>query len=98
MRSWQGADIDLTRPLTSAAIVAAGRADARIAPLLGGFLAMTELPASLAPAEPLARAVYESGWRPPLSDGPTRDELVELLRAATTESSTQAGAAALLSA
>ena len=83
VRLWQGADVDLTRPLTSAAIVAAAQADRRIAPLMGGFLAMTELPASLAPAEPLARAVYESGWRPPHSDGPTRDELVELLRAAT---------------
>ena len=90
VRSWQGADVDLTRPLTSAAIVAAAQADGRIAPLLGGFLAMTELPASLAPAEPLARAVYESGWRPPRSDGPTRDELVDLLRAATTEPSTHA--------
>ena len=98
VRLWQGADVDLTRPLTSAAIVAAAQADGRIAPLMGGFLAMTELPASLAPAEPLARAVYESGWRPPRSDGPTRDELIELLRAATTEPSTHADAAALLSA
>jgi hypothetical protein len=79
VRSWQGADIDLTHPLTSAAIVAAAQADARIAPHIGGFLGMTQLPASLAPAEPLARAVYESGWRAPFSEGPTRDELVELL-------------------
>ena len=96
VRSWQGADVDLARPLTSAAIVAAAQADGRIAPFLGGYLGMTALPASLAPAEPLARAVYESGWRPPLSDGPTRDELVDLLRAATTESSTPAVAAALV--
>ena len=45
---------------------------------------MTELPASLAPAEPLARAVYESGWRQPFSDGPTRDELIDVLRTAVT--------------
>jgi flavin-dependent dehydrogenase len=82
VRSWQGADIDLTRPLTSAAIVAAAPADVRIAPHLAGFLGMTQLPASLAPAEPLARAVYQSGWRPPSSEGPTRDELVGLLRGA----------------
>jgi 2-polyprenyl-6-methoxyphenol hydroxylase-like FAD-dependent oxidoreductase len=79
VRSWQGADIDLTRPLTSAAIVAAAPAEARIVPHLGGFVGMTALPASLAPAEPLARSVYESGWRPPFSAGPTRDELVDLL-------------------
>ena len=42
---------------------------------------MTALPASLAPAEPIARAVYESGWRQPPADGPTRDELVALLTA-----------------
>jgi 2-polyprenyl-6-methoxyphenol hydroxylase-like FAD-dependent oxidoreductase len=82
VRSWQGADIDLTRPLTSAAIVAAAPVDGRIAPYIGGFLGMTKLPESLAPAEPLARAVYESGWRAPVSEGPTRDELVELLEAA----------------
>jgi len=98
VRSWQGADIDLTRPLTSAAIVAAARADERIAPMLGGFLAMTELPASLGAAEPLARAVYESGWRPSFSDGPTRDELVDLLRAATGKPSALAGASSLVSA
>jgi hypothetical protein len=87
VRLWQGADLDVTRPLTSAAIVAAARAEARLAPLVGGFLAMTELPASLAAAEPLARAMYESGWRPPRSDGPTRDQLVELLRGATAKAS-----------
>jgi len=80
VRRWQGHDIDLTAPLTSAAIVAAAQADNRIAAYLGGYLAMTALPASLAPAEPLARAVYNSGWRQPYSDGPTRDELVDLLQ------------------
>ena len=39
---------------------------------------MTALPASLAPAEGMARAVYETGWRPPTAEGPTRDELVAL--------------------
>jgi len=79
VRSWQGADIDLGRPLTSAAIVAAAQADPRINAHLFGYMTMTKLPASLAPAEPLARAVYESGWRQPTSEGPTRDELVEVL-------------------
>ena len=40
---------------------------------------MLEPPASLDPVEPLARAVYESGWRPAYSPGPTRDELVRLI-------------------
>jgi 2-polyprenyl-6-methoxyphenol hydroxylase-like FAD-dependent oxidoreductase len=87
VRSWQGADIDLTQPLTSAAIVAAAQADGRIVSHFGGYLAMTDLPASLAPAEPFARAVYESGWRAPVSEGPIRDDLVDLLQAALALSS-----------
>jgi 2-polyprenyl-6-methoxyphenol hydroxylase-like FAD-dependent oxidoreductase len=83
VRRWQGRDVDLTQPLTSAAIVQAAKADDRIEPHIGGFLSMTALPASLAPAEPIARAVYESGWRPSPADGPTRDELVALLTRAT---------------
>jgi 2-polyprenyl-6-methoxyphenol hydroxylase-like FAD-dependent oxidoreductase len=83
VRRWQGHDIDLTQPLTSAAIVQAAKADERIEPHVGAFLAMNALPASLAPAEPIARAVYESGWRPSPADGPTRDELVALLVGST---------------
>ncbi len=82
VRRWQGDDLDLARPLTSQASVAAAPADSRILPYLAGFLTMSELPSSLGPAEPLARAVYASGWRPPLAEGPSRDELVELISAA----------------
>lgn len=78
---WQGADIDLEQPLTSAAVVAAALVDDRIATHVGPYLAMLALPDSLQPARPLARAVYEAGWRPSLTPGPSRDELVELLRA-----------------
>jgi flavin-dependent dehydrogenase len=89
VRLWRGHDIDLDAPLTSTSLVAAARAEPRIAPYLGGYLAMTELPSSLAPAEPLARQVYDSGWRPPYSDGPTRDELVDLLQDALARTSTR---------
>jgi hypothetical protein len=82
VRRWQGHELDLDRPLTSTSIVTAAQADPRIEAVVTGFLAMTELPASLAEAEPLARAVYENGWRPPASDGPTRDELVDIAAAA----------------
>jgi hypothetical protein len=44
---------------------------------------MTALPASLAPAEQLARTIYQTGWRPPTAEGPSRDDLVALARAAT---------------
>lgn len=80
---WQGADIDLTRPLTSIAILDAAPRDPRIFAHIGGFAAMTALPSTLAPAEPLARAVYESGWRAPYTEGPTRDELVTVIESTT---------------
>jgi hypothetical protein len=54
VRQWQGDDLDLSEPLTSAAIVAAAPAEPRIATHLGDYVAMTELPDSLAPAEPMA--------------------------------------------
>ena len=79
---WQGAELDLTRPLTSAAIHAAGEVDPRIHEHTGPFLAMAALPPSLQPAEPLARAVYETGWRPASSEGPSRDELVGVVEGA----------------
>jgi hypothetical protein len=88
VRLWQGHDIDLAAPLTSAAVVSAAAAEPRIGLHVGGYLAMSELPSSLTPAEPLARPVYEAGWRPPFSEGPTRDELVELIRYAATGPST----------
>ena len=80
VQRWQGVDIDPDQPLTSAAIVSAAQADERITPHVGPYLAMTALPDSLAPAEALARAVYQAGWRPASSHGPSRDDLVGLLQ------------------
>ncbi len=71
--------------------MAASAVDARIGASMPGYLSMLELPSCLDPAEPLARAVYETGWRPPYSPGATRDELVELVRDAVR--STDAGGA-----
>jgi hypothetical protein len=76
---WVGAEIDLGRPLTSRTILDAAAADPRILEHAGGYLAMAALPATLAPAESLARAVYGTGWRPAFAEGPSRDELVALL-------------------
>ncbi|GAA1858688.1 FAD-dependent oxidoreductase [Pseudonocardia alni subsp. carboxydivorans] len=81
-RVWSGGDVDLTRRIPSDLILAAAAADPRIAPALGPYLAMLAGPESLDPVEPLARAVYQGGWRAPLADGPGRDELAEVVRAA----------------
>lgn len=79
VRRWQGEDIDLSAPLTSDLIAEAVPAEPRIAPYAADYFMMTGLPSTLEPAEPLARAVYERGWRLPLAEGPGRDELVEII-------------------
>jgi hypothetical protein len=74
-RRWEGGNVDLARRLPSDLILAAGAVDPTVTQGTGGYLTMVELPSSLDPVEPLAHAVYESGWRPPFSPGPTRGEL-----------------------
>ena len=82
VRRWRGEDLDLNSPLTSDLIAAAAEADPRIGQHAAGYFAMTALPDTLKPAEPWARKVYEDGWRPSYAPGPTRDELVEVIRSA----------------
>src|SRR3954471_15400700 len=82
VRRWQGGDVDLTRPLPSDLILSAAQGDPRIHRAGPGYLGMIDLPSCLDTVEPLARAVYESGWRLPRSPGPTRNELVDLIEAA----------------
>jgi 2-polyprenyl-6-methoxyphenol hydroxylase-like FAD-dependent oxidoreductase len=79
IRRWSGHDVDLTRPLPSDLIVAATEVDPEMLKIVGPYMAMVALPASLAAVEPRAREIYASGWRPSLPDGPTRDELAELV-------------------
>lgn len=78
-RRWAGEDVDLTARLPSDLIMAAGDVDERIGAAARGYVAMRALPSSLDAVEPLARAVYATGWRPPLAPGPSRDELAELI-------------------
>ena len=75
MRRWSGEDIDLHRRLPSDLIVAAAAADPALTEIVGPYATMDALPATLAPAEPRARALFAGGWRPSVPDGPTRDEL-----------------------
>jgi 2-polyprenyl-6-methoxyphenol hydroxylase-like FAD-dependent oxidoreductase len=82
VRRWGGGDVDVSRRLPSDLILAAAAQDPRIGPGTGGYLSMLDLPSSLDPVEPFARAVYESGWRPEATPGPTRGELREVVAAA----------------
>lgn len=79
IRRWSGHDVDLTRPLPSDLIMAATAVDPEMLKVVGPYMAMLALPASLATVEPRAREIYASGWRPPVPDGPTRDELAALV-------------------
>jgi 2-polyprenyl-6-methoxyphenol hydroxylase-like FAD-dependent oxidoreductase len=85
VRRWEGGDVDLTRRLPSDRILAAAEKDPAIGPATGGYLSMLELPSCLDPVEPLARAVYASGWRPAFTPGPTRRELREVVATALRE-------------
>ena len=78
-RRWAGGDIDLTRPIPSDLIVAATEAAPEMMNTVGPYLTMQALPDTLRAAEPRARDIYATGWRPPEPNGPTRDELVDVL-------------------
>jgi hypothetical protein len=79
IKRWSGHDIDLTRPLPSDLIMAATEVDPEMRKVVGPYMAMRALLATLTAVEPRAREIYASGWRPPVPDGPTRDELAELV-------------------
>lgn len=99
VRRWEGGDVDLSRRLPSDLILAAGTQDPAIASATGGYLSMLQLPSSLDPVEPLARTVYETGWRADFAAGPSREALREVVAAAVSRDgdsrprSAQSGAA-----
>jgi 2-polyprenyl-6-methoxyphenol hydroxylase-like FAD-dependent oxidoreductase len=84
LRRWQpGADsVDLSRPLPSDRILAAGGADPEIQAGSLPWQSMTAGPEVMRGLEARARAVYETGWRPQPSEGPSRAELAATMAAA----------------
>ncbi len=82
-RRWLGQDVDLTAKLPSDLVMKAGAVDPTIQPAAWQFLSMSAGPECLDAVEDRARAVYASGWRPPVADGPDRDALVAIIRHAT---------------
>jgi 2-polyprenyl-6-methoxyphenol hydroxylase-like FAD-dependent oxidoreductase len=81
-RAWLGEDVDLGRRIPSHLILAAAAVDPEIGAGVAPYLTMAGGPATLDPLEPRARAVYATGWRPPLTPGPTADELRSIVREA----------------
>lgn len=76
---WAGADVDLDRPLPSDLLGAAALVDPSLMRVVGPYQAMQALPATLDEVQPRAREIYATGWRPPVPEGPSRDELAELV-------------------
>jgi hypothetical protein len=85
VRRWEGGDVDLSRRLPSDLVLAAAERDPGIRPATGGYISMLQLPSCLDPVEPLARAVYASGWRPAFPPGPTRADLRDIVATALGE-------------
>lgn len=79
LRRWDGGDVDVSRPLPSDLVLEATKADPSLMRVAGPYMAMEVLPSALAEIEPRAREIFASGWRPPPHDGPTRDELAEMI-------------------
>lgn len=78
IRRWSGGDVDVSRRLPSDLIVAAAAADPGLWAIIEPYAHMTALPDTLLAAEPRARQLYASGWRPDVPPGPSRDELAAI--------------------
>jgi 2-polyprenyl-6-methoxyphenol hydroxylase-like FAD-dependent oxidoreductase len=85
---WAGRDVDPTRPPTSDLVASAIAADPSLLTVVGPYLIMAALPDSLAAVHPRVQEIYASGWRPPPAEGPTRDELAEVVGSASPDAAT----------
>jgi flavin-dependent dehydrogenase len=79
VRRFRGEGIDVEARIPSDVICAAAEVDPAIMAAAAPYFAMVAPPAVLAPMEERARAVLRTGWRPPLAEGPTRDQLVDVI-------------------
>jgi len=82
VRRWSGLDIDLSTPLPSDVIQWAAAVDPSMMRVVGPYLGMAALPDSLKAVEARAREIYASGWRPAIPEGPTRDQLAQIVNEA----------------
>ena len=76
LRRFAGQDVAVEQRLSSDIMCAAGEADPSLMSVIGPFLSMTTMPASLSAVEESVRTLLRAGWRPSYAPGPTRDELV----------------------
>src|SRR6266568_3773461 len=76
---WRGEDIDFSQPLTSDLICSVAEVDPSVMPVVGAYWSMLAGPSVLSGIEQRARERLESGFRPAVPEGPTRDELADLI-------------------
>jgi len=79
LRRMAGEDIDLDAPLPSDVICACAEQDPSILAAAGPFMGMVTGPGILGSVADRAVAVLRTGWRPPWSEGPTAEELADLI-------------------
>jgi 2-polyprenyl-6-methoxyphenol hydroxylase-like FAD-dependent oxidoreductase len=79
LRRFAGQDLDIDARIPSDVVVDCAQVDASILAGAIPYLAMLAAPSVLDPFQDNARAVLRTGWRPPYADGPSRDELVDVL-------------------
>jgi 2-polyprenyl-6-methoxyphenol hydroxylase-like FAD-dependent oxidoreductase len=80
LRRLAGRDIDLDAKIPSDVIAAAAEQIPEIAPAAGMYLSMMAPPSVLTPHEVQVRQLLRTGWRPPVAQGPTRNELATLVQ------------------
>ncbi|HET6818307.1 MAG TPA: FAD-dependent oxidoreductase [Mycobacteriales bacterium] len=79
LRRFMGYGLDLDARIPSDVVVECAQVDPSIFAAAGPYLAMLALPSVLDGVQDKARAVLRTGWRPSYADGPTRDDLVDLM-------------------
>lgn len=80
LRRWSGEGLDLDAKIPSDVICAAAEVDPSLLAGVGPYLGMVSTPAVLAPFEQRARDILRSGWRPRYAEGPSRDDLADIVR------------------
>jgi 2-polyprenyl-6-methoxyphenol hydroxylase-like FAD-dependent oxidoreductase len=79
---WAGEDLDVEGRLPSDVICATAQVDPSMLAVVGPFFGMLVDPTALDAVSERARAVLRTGWRPPVTAGPSHDELAAVLVAA----------------
>jgi 2-polyprenyl-6-methoxyphenol hydroxylase-like FAD-dependent oxidoreductase len=76
---WRGEQIDFSKPLPSDLICSLAEVDQSVMPIVGAYWSMLSGPSVLSSIEQRALENLQSGFRPKVPEGPTRDELVHLI-------------------